>query len=399
MTHDPACEKEEMPSKSPPAGVEIRQIEKSPELGDMQKIRPMDAVVALYSDGERELTEAIIASLSRAIFSGVDGAPARLAQRAMARVSYRALQWTTSRRERETGTYHNPILERTGHAYARALLDSSSRATECLVEGGDPMNGPYMMIVPEILAVSTTWDRIFLNSVQGRDVQLRFIWETQATYETAKSRLAKGDAVRLKAVAAGTGLSMIVAYDRLVRDGFDPARITARITDRDQASADKANRILAKLASTRECSRDAKSEGGISAGTEDLFEGDLERDATGRGDYDVVTAVGILEYLQGFTCDTTERCLHLPPSEEAVTAQQLVARLVKMTAASGALIVNTCRPHASTRILELFGKRFDYRNRENLAALMATGSFRPARLVGSGNIYDLEVYEKIPATA
>ncbi len=34
----------------------------------MAPIRPMDAVMALYSDGDRELSEAIIASLSRAIF-------------------------------------------------------------------------------------------------------------------------------------------------------------------------------------------------------------------------------------------------------------------------------------------------------------------------------------------
>jgi hypothetical protein len=59
------------------------------------------------------------------------------------------------------------------------------------------------------------------------------------------------------------------------------------------------------------------------------------------------------------------------------------------------LIVNSSRPHPSTRILEVFGKRFDYRTRENLSALLATAKFRNPRLVGSGNIYDIEVYEKV----
>ena len=58
---------------------------------------------------------------------------------------------------------------------------------------------------------------------------------------------------------------------------------------------------------------------------------------------------------------------------------------------------NTSRLHSSTRILELFGKRFDYRNREDLSALLTTANFRNPRLVGSGHIYDIEVYEKDPA--
>ena len=65
-----------------------------------------------------------------------------------------------------------------------------------------------------------------------------------------------------------------------------------------------------------------------------------------------------------------------------------------MTAGDGELIVNTYRPHASTRILELFGRRFDYRHRENLSALLATADFGVARLVGSGHIYDVIVYVK-----
>ena len=365
----------------------------------MKHIRPMDAVVALYSDSEHELSEAIIASLSRAIFGGEQFKPAGPAKRVMARVSHRILKWTTNCRKTngekyEGGAYHNPILERSGHPYARALLDSSCREAESLVEGGDPMNGPYMMIPPEILRAGTAWDRIFLNSVQSRDVQLRFIWETQATYDAVRSRLKDGGVVRLKAIAAGTGLSVIVAYDRLIRDGYDPAQIMVRITDREKTNIEKTNRILAKLGSTRGRTPDAEFEGGISAGIEDIFEEKAGRGTNLGAQYDVVTAVGILEYLQGFTCGTTERRLHLEQPEEAATAQILASSLDSMTTDSAALIVNTFRPHSSTRILELFGRRFDYRNRENLSALLAPAHFRAPRLVGSGNIYDVEVYEK-----
>ncbi len=361
----------------------------------------MDAVVALYSAGENELSEAIIAGLSRVIFGGGHFKPAGPAQRALARVSHLVLKWTTNRRKAngeiyEGGAYHNPILERSGHPYARALLDSSRKEAESLVEGGDPMNGPYMMIPPEILRAGTTWDRIFLNSVQSRDVQLRFIWETQATYEAVARRLKNGGVVRLKAIAAGTGLSMIVAYDRLIRDGYDPARITVRITDREKANIEKTHRILAKLWSTRGQTPDAKSAGGISAGVEDIFEERSEEDASPEAPYDVVTAVGILEYLQGFTCGTTERRLNLAQPAEEANAQVLASKLDSMTTDSASLIVNTFRPHASTRILELFGRRFDYRNRGNLSALLAVAHFRNPRLVGSGNIYDVEVYEKGP---
>jgi hypothetical protein len=368
------------------------------EYPKMKPIRPMDAVVALYSEGDQELSEAIIASLSRAVFEGRHVRPAGPAQRAFARISYRILKWTTTRRKAneedyEGGAFHNPILERSRHPYGRALLDSSSREHESLVEGGDPMNGPYMMICPEILKISDVWDRLFLHSVQGKDVQLRFIWETRATYEAARSRLEKGGGVRLKAVAAGTGLSMILAYDRLIKEGHDPDRITVRITDRDKANIDKTARLLAKLASTRTRTIGAEAEGGISVGTEDLFE---EGWGTTMG-YQVVTAVGILDYLPGFTCETTERCLRLQHREEAVNAEHLAARLGNMATDAADLIVNTYRPHSSTRILELFGRRFDYRNRENLTALLATADFGTPRLVGSGNMYDVLVYEKSPA--
>ena len=363
-------------------------------------VRPMDAVVALYSDSAHEMSEAIIASLSLAVFGGGPVASAGMIQRAMARLAYRILKWTTTARgsddeDRSGGAFNNPLLRRTGHPYARALLDSSSAAAEALVEGGDPMNGPYMMLSPEILKASSVWDRIFLHSVQSKDVQLRFIWETQATYEAARSRLDKGDSVRMKTVASGTGLSMIVAYDRLIRDGYDPKLITVRITDRDQSSIDKARRLLAKLPLHHGRTSDVEIEGGISAGREDIF-AEAGLDAVVGEKYDVITAVGILEYFQGFTSDTTEQCLRQPEPDEAVTAQCLAARLGEMTTDSAALIVNTFGLHSSTRILELFGKRFDYRNRKDLSALMATANFRNPRLVGSGHIYDIEVYEKGP---
>jgi hypothetical protein len=44
--------------------------------------------------------------------------------------------------------------------------------------------------------------------------------------------------------------------------------------------------------------------------------------------------------------------------------------------------------------LELFGKRFDFRNREHLSQLLAPLNFRSLHLAGSGHIYDVEVFEK-----
>jgi hypothetical protein len=361
----------------------------------------MDAVVALYSDGDVELSEAIVASLSCAVFDVAPGAPAGSLQRFFSRLSHRVLKWTTTRektedRGGEAGSYRNPILERTGHPYAQALLNSSTKETEALVEGGDPMNGPYMMICPEILGMSDVWDRLLMHSVQGKDVQLRFIRETQATYEAARARLEKGESIRLKAVAAGTGLSMILAYGRLLKEGHDAARITIRITDRDQSNVDKSKRLLGKLAATRGKITNADTEGGISVGTEDLFAEPSASSVGGEAKYHILTAVGILDYLPGFTCETTERSLRLPQPEEDVQAEHLAVRLSQMITDDGILIVNTYRPHASTRILELFGRRFDYRHGENLSELLATAGFctRTPRVIGSGHVYDVVVYQK-----
>jgi len=360
----------------------------------------MEAVETLYSGDEPELSEKIIASLSQSIFSGNGTRPAGWIQRALARFSYRALQWTTrsSTLEDASGTqgtvFHNRLMVRSGHPYAHSLLASSRSETAALIEGGDPMNGNYVMIAPEIRKNGGLWDRLFLDSVQGKDVRLRMELETRATYETAKRRLELGRPIRLKAVAAGTGLSMILVYNRLIRDGYKPELMTAVITDREEANIAKANWLLDKLSTTRGRKLGPGSRYGISAETEDIFAENLKRQAAGTARYDVVTAIGILEYFQGFSCRTTEQRLNLTQPIESATAQDLAKQLYDMVTDDGNLIVNTYRTHASTRILELFGRRFDYRNRQNLRSLLSSVNFRPVRLMGSGNIYDVEIYEK-----
>lgn len=367
----------------------------------MQNLRPMDAVAALYSGGQHELSEAIVASLSRAVFGEGRIRPAGPAKRTLARAFYRILQWTTTSRmgEDEKGSarriFSNVLLERSGHPYAKSLLGSSKRETESLVEGGDPMNGPYMMVAPEIRTNSTLWDRLFLDSVQSRDVQSRFVWETRATYELARRRLEGKRPVRLKAVAAGTGLSMILAYDKLVREGHDPDLITVKITDREEANIEKACRLLHKLPTTRGNRRGTESGHGISAEIEDIFPESGAAGSPDKDQYDILTAIGILEYFQGVSHATTEQKLRLEAPVERVTAHGLVTRLTEMTTDRASLIVNTCRDDASTRILELFGRRFDYRHREHLHSLFESVNFRSVHLAGSGNIYDVEVFERV----
>ena len=352
----------------------------------------MEAVAALYAEDDGGVAEAIVGSLSRAVFEGEELAAAGLLQRVAARLSYRYLKRTTRRHVSAEGTvFHQPLLQRSGHPYAHALLASSRKETEALVEGGDPMNGPYMVISPEIRAACSGWDRIFFQSVQSRDVQLRFIWETRATVAAAGRFLKEKGAVRMKAVAAGTGLSMILAYDRLLQEGADPARMTVRITDRDAVNTGKTRRLLKKLAARRGWCLGGGEDGGIAAETEDVF---LAGEVPGAR-FEVVTAVGIFEYLQGFTCESTEGRLQLAELEEGANAEGLAAVLGRITAEGGNLIVNTFHPHSSTRILEVFGKKFDFRTRENMTALLATADFRIQELVGTGNIYDVKVYQKV----
>jgi hypothetical protein len=352
----------------------------------------MEAVSALYQGTDVDLTGSILKDLSQQVFHGPDMEPAGAAQRFMARLSHRLLKATT--RIESNGpsgqVYQNRLLQRSGHPYARALLNSTSKETASLVEGGDPMNGPYLMLAPSIRANGDRWDHLFFNSVQGKDVQFRFIRETRATYEQAKAMLESGRPVRLKAVAAGTGLSLILAYDKLMQEGHDPSSITALITDRDSTNTAKTKHLLHKLASTQGNRFTCSNGYGIAARTEDLF-----RDAspeTAPAEFDIVTAVGILEYFEGTSSHTTRERLGLPAPEGGLLDSDLAARLSGMTAAGGHLIINTYRDHASVRILELFGKRFTFRDRTHLAALLEPHGFKPFKSAGSANIYDVEVY-------
>ncbi len=366
----------------------------------MQNLTPMSAVAALYATDRPELAEAIVASLSQAVFHGLDTKPAGKKKVFMGRVSQRVVRWTTRSSQftddggADVTRISNRLMERSRHPYAQALLTTTHDKSAALVEGGDPMNGPYMMLSPELRKNGGVWDRIFLDSVQSKDVQIRFVHETRATYQSAKRLLDRGESVRIKAVAAGTGLSLILVYDRLLRDGYDPKLILAVITDRDPANTEKSNRLLAKLASTRNTHHIIGHAYGILALPEDIFEGpDPMVDAL-HIPYHVVTAIGILEYFQGGSHTTTEQRLMLHEPEEAISALDLAARLGEMTTHSGNLIVNTYRDHASIRILELFGKRFDFRDRKHVHDLLAPLNFRSFHLAGSGHIYDVEVFEK-----
>lgn len=354
-------------------------------------LRPMDAVAALYGDSRESEAQAVFQRLSDTVFGNHGLTPSNLGRQLLSRLSCRIVKRTTRRTQSEGAVvYRNRLIERSGHPYARALLTSSRDALQALVEGGDPMNGPYMMIVPEIRAQGNRWDRIFFDSLQGRDVQLRFIWETLATAEEARIRLRAGRPVHLGAVAAGTGLSLILAYERLLRDGHDPAALSVTITEREPANTEKTRRLLAKLPLTRDRLSNTPAAGAIVALSHDAFADPLHSIPP----IDVLTAVGIFEYLQGLTCTTSERRLGEAETTEPHDAPALAARLASALAPDGSLIVNTYRPHPSTGLLETFGKRFDFRTRTDMASLLALSGLHPVRLIGSGHIYDVEVYQR-----
>lgn len=368
----------------------------APSLLIEQPVTPMEAVNKLYSEGNAEISEAIIASLSQQIFSETVPKPAPSIKRMLAIIVFQVLKRTTTS-STKTGhdgqefiSYQNSILERSDHPYAHALLETSGADAASFVEGGDPMNAPYMMISPEIRSTSCTWDRLLLDSVQGKDVQLRFICEARATLKAAKARLDKGQPVRMKAAAAGTGLSMILVFDRLIRAGYDPSLITMAITDRCPTNITKINRLLNKLSSTRSHLATDKSPAGIYACTEDLLDAENSSDTP----YDIITLVGILEYFHGFTTSTTEEHLGHPSLSLEPCAKKLAHAIAAMTAKAGTLITNTYRVETGARILELFGKRFRYRNCEDLHALVDIAGFTPVGSAGSGHIYDIEVYQK-----
>ena len=356
----------------------------------------MEAVNILYSEGESKITEAIVASLSQQIFDGAPPRPATTFRRLLAVVSFHILKRTTraitqSRPDdQEFVTYQNFILERSNHPYAQTLLEPSGANTSSFVEGGEPMNAPYMMISPEIKRTAAVWDRLLLDSVQGKDVQLRFICEAQATLKAAKQCLEQGQTIRLKAAAAGTGLSMILVFDRLIREGYDPALITMTITDHCATNITKIDRLIGKLTTTREHLRLAGKASGISARTEDLLESDSSTEET----YQIVTLIGILEYFHGHTSSTTEEHLGHPGTDAGPCAKELVHSIAAMTTETGTLITNTYRVETGARILEIFGKRFCYRNREDLHTLTEIAGFVPTGTAGSGHIYDVEVFEK-----
>ena len=370
----------------------------------MEKLKPMEAVAALYAADQADLSEAIVASLSRAIFHEPKASPACGKKLFIGKISQNLARWTTRSAPSKNAAgadvtlFSNRLFKRSGHPYAEALLTPSQQDSAALVEGGDPMNGPYMMLSPELRKNGGLWDRIFLDSVQGKDVQVRFLHETQATYQAARRVLDRGAPVRIKSVAAGTGLSLILVYDKLIREGIDPSFITAIITDRDPVNAVKSNHLLDKLAGTRENRFTLEKGHGISAVPEDLFECLAGSDAA--HPFDIVTAIGILEYFQGTSHGTTEKRMMLHEPDEPLTAPDLAARLGAMTADGGHLIINTYRDHGAVRILELFGKRFDFRDRGHLRDLLAPFHFHPFHLAGSGHIYDVEVFEKrVPPAA
>ena len=160
-----------------------------------RRLTPMEAANALYSESSGAVAEAIVASLRQQVFDAELPKPSTGIRRSLAKLVLRILKRTTRAETqtaadgREVLVYRNRILERSNHPYASTLLRPSDMESASFVEGGDAMNAPYMMLSPEIRKNAATWDRIFLDSVLGRDVQLRFVWETRITHEIATRRL------------------------------------------------------------------------------------------------------------------------------------------------------------------------------------------------------------------
>ncbi len=362
-------------------------------------LSPMQAMAVLYGEGKEEASRELIDGLSWQIFEGPERKPLTGLRRAMTGFVFWLMQKTTREEVRtapdgrKVVAYRNRILERTGHPYTMTLLQPSRGETAFLVEGGDPMNAIYMLLSPEVHRSAGLWDRLLLDSVPSRDVQVRFGWETRLTHELASRRLKRGEPVRIKAFAAGTGLSVIVACDRLLRDGHDPKLIRAVISDRDLAHCKKTIQLIEKLPRLRDLiDRTGNASFGLFAQAEDIFQ--PSPGAEQEEPYHVVTAVGILEYFTGHTYTTTEERLGEGSPTGKPNAEDLMHAVAKETAPGGHLIVNTHRDSAATRILEIFGKRFRYRKPENLQTLAATSGFTPIGTRFSGNVYDVEVFEK-----
>lgn len=350
----------------------------------------MEAVSMLYGEGNEDAARTIVSSLSRNIFDAPVPRPSGPVRCALARLVWRLMQATTKTETRlgpdgkEVPVFRNRILERSGHPYAATLLEPSRSDTQDFVEGGDPMNALYMMLVPEIRRAAGTWDHIMLDSVQARDVQVRFVWETRISRDLAAARLARGEQVRLKAVAAGAGLSMILVLERLLQEGHDPALISATISDREATNVTRASRLLGKLEATRKL----LDSGRVRTLDEDLLA------PTDIQPNDVITVMGILEYFPGHTFTTTERHLGLPEAEGPPHAEELVRNVAAMTAEGGSLVTNTFRLVSAVRIMEVFGKKFRYRGRPEMARLLGSAGFLPAGRHHSGHVFDVEVFEK-----
>lgn len=367
-------------------------------------LTPMSALAALYGEGRVETARAIISSLNRRIFEGPPPRPSNIIRRGLARGVVRLLQRTTTSAvapgpDGEPLTrYENRILRNSGHPYAITLLEPTRADTSTFVEGGDPMNAIYMMLSPEIAAQSKLWDKIILDSVQCRDVQWRLYWETRLTRDLAVSRLKAGLPARLKAVAAGTGLSMLLAIERLLQEGHDPSLLTALITDREQANIDRALRLAQKLPETgRHLALHAGAGHGLFVRIEDALHPST-KDAH-ESPFDVVTVVGLLEYFPGHTLTTTEENRGEPAPQGPPRAADIVRNVGAATADGGAMVANSYRLMPASRLLEIFGKRFRYRGLAELRELAATGGFVPSGLGYSANIFDIQVFTRQAVTA
>jgi len=370
-----------------------------PEILTRENITPMKAVAALYHEGQVELARAVVSSLSRRIFDGAPPRPSGLVRRTLARGVVRLLNRTTTEATRpgpdgELVTYfHNRIVENSRHPYAGTMLEPSKADTAAFVEGGDAMNAIYMMLSPAIAAHASSWDKIFLDSVQSRDVQWRLVWETRLTYELAVRRLRAGQPVRLKAVAAGSGLSLILVVERLLHEGHDPGLITALLTDRELTNIVRTLRLAEILPET---SRHLALHAGASSGLFVRIEDALHPSTKGAHEapFDIVTVVGLLEYFPGNTFTTSEENRGEPAPQGPPWAADVVRNVAGLTAEGGHLIVNTYRLQAASRLLETFGKRFRYRGPKEMQGLLAPAGFIPAGRLHSANIFDVEVFEK-----
>ena len=335
----------------------------------------MEAAIALFEEDDATST-ALVDSLSRVVFDTPQPAAASGIKRILARLALRYLTRTT---RIEDGRHRNAALERTEYPYALILLHSTDEESANLVEGGDPMNAPYMMGLPEIRENAIIYDKLFLDSVIGQDVRLRFRWETLATYELAKAKLDAGSPVRLKAGAAGTGLSMILTYHRLIKDGYDPEKITVHITDRAPENSAKTNRLLAHLGYG----------GNIIAYPEDLLEAPEPEEH-----YDVLTLVGILEYFIGDTATTTEELQGNPAPTSGPHASDFFQSAAKTLAPGGTLIVNTFHIETGARLVEPFGKKMRYRTLKELTTLAKAANLSPQKTQGSSHVFNIELFSK-----